>query len=74
MFPNSCLNNNHPVANSMSQIHLDLHYTPITFIENVPLGAKDYFGTKLKKKKKILGRILPKKFFLCRIRFCPYSL
>ena len=52
MFPNSCLNNNHPVANSMSQIHLDLHYTPITFIENVPLGAKDYFGTKLKKKKK----------------------
>ena len=33
-----------------------LNYTPINFIENVLLGAKDSFGTKFLKK--ISGRIL----------------
>ena len=37
-------------ANSMSQLHLDSEITPINFIENVPSGAKDSFGTKFKKK------------------------
>ena len=39
-------------ANSMSQLHLASEL--YSFIENVPLGAKDSSGTKLKK---ILGRI-----------------
>ena len=34
----------------MSQLHLDSEITPINFIENVPSGAKDSFGTKFKKK------------------------
>ena len=37
-------------ANSMSQLHLASEITPINFIENVPSGAKDSFGTKFKKK------------------------
>ena len=39
-------------ANSMSQLHLASEL--YSFIENVPLGAKDSSGTKLEK---ILGRI-----------------
>ena len=64
-------------ANFMSQLHLDLNYTPINFTGNVHQRAKDFFGTKFKK---ILSRIFFLKssaerilFFFC-IRCCPYPL
>ena len=48
-----------------------LIYTPINFIENVPLGAKDSFGSKLKK---ILSWVPEESFSFYCIRCCSYSL
>ena len=64
-------------ANSMSQLHLASKLTPINFIENVPSGAKDSFGTKFKKNprwdiffKKCSAKIV---LLFCYIRCYPYS-